>query len=273
MYIVAHPDDSLLYQSPSLLQSIQSNNSVCTVYLTAGDHGLGENYWGAREVGIEAAYAQMVGVANSWTASTLTIGNSQIVLETLDAQPNITLVFMRLPDGGYPGGNGTALYDYQSLMQLWQGSESTITAVDGSASYTQQDLIDTLATVMNSFQPQLIATQDFINTFSDGDHPDHYATADFAQSAHEMFTSSHNFVGYEGYPVTSLVANVSGVLLVLKQAAFYTYGGFDYMTCSSAASCSVTPYAAWLERQYTVGSEPVGVVANAGLDRKSTRLN
>ncbi len=264
MYIVAHQDDSLLFQSPSLLQNIQSNGYVCTVHLTAGDNGFGESYWGDREAGMEAAYAQMAGVADSWTASTLTIGSHQIVLDTLTAQPNITLVFMRLPDGNNGDGTGTAMYDYQSLMQLWQDTESTITAVDGSTSYDLQDLIDTLAAMMNSFQPQLIATQDFVNTFGDGDHMDHYATAYLAQSAHELFTLPHNFVGYEGYPVGSLAANVSGGLLFTKQAVFYTYGGFDDLTCSSAASCSSTPYAAWLERQYTVGSEPVGLVANAG---------
>jgi LmbE family N-acetylglucosaminyl deacetylase len=267
MYIVAHADDSLLFQSPSLLQNIQSNGYVYTVHLTAGDDGMGEDYWGDREAGMEAAYAQMAGAANSWTASTLTVGSHQIVLETLTAQPNIMLVFMRLPDGGYPDGNGTALYGYQSLMQLWQGTESTITAVDDSTSYSLQDLINTLAAMMSAFQPQLIATQDFVNTFGDGDHMDHYATADLAQSAHVMFTSPHNFVGYEGYPVTSHDPNVSGGLLAVKQAVFYTYGGFDENTCSSAASCSTTSYVAWLERQYTVGSEPVGVVANAGFDQ------
>jgi len=261
MYIVAHADDSLLFQSPSLLQNFQSNRSVCTIHLTAGDNGSGESYWSDREAGMEAAYAQMAGVANSWTPSTLTFGSHPIVLDTLTAQPNITLVFMRLPDGGYPDGTGTAMYHYQSLMQLWQGTESTITAVDGSTSYSLQDLINTLAAVMNSFQPQLIATQDFVNTFGDGDHMDHYATANLAQAAHGMFTSPHYLVGYEGYPTTLLAANVNGDLLATKQAVFYTYGGFDGMTCSSAASCSSTSYAAWLERQYTVGSD---VMASAG---------
>ena len=264
MYIVAHADDSLLFQSPSLLQNIQSNGAVCTVHLTAGDNGLGPSYWGDREIGMEAAYAEMARVENSWTASTLTFGSHQIVLDTLTAQPNITLVFMRLPDGGYPDGTGTSMYDYQNLMQLWQGTESTITAVDDSTSYSLPDLIDTLAAMMSSFQPQLIATQDFVNTFGDGDHMDHYATADLAQAAHEMFTSPHNFVGYEGYPTTLLDPNVTGYLLATKQAVFYTYGGFDENACSSMATCSTTAYPAWLERQYTVGSEPVGVVANAG---------
>src|ERR1019366_7221456 len=58
---VAHADDSLLFQSPSLLQNIQSNSYVRTVHLTAGDDGLGESYWSEREAGMEAAYAQMAG--------------------------------------------------------------------------------------------------------------------------------------------------------------------------------------------------------------------
>jgi LmbE family N-acetylglucosaminyl deacetylase len=264
MYIIAHPDDSLLFQSPSLLQNIQSNVNVLTVHLTAGDDGLAESYWAGREAGIRASYAQMAGVVNVWTTSTLTVGSYQLVLDSLTGQPNVAVIFMRLPDGGYPNGLGTALYGYQSLMQLWQGSESMITAVDGSATYTRTQLISTLASIMSLYQPQLIATQDYVGTFGEGDHMDHYATADLAQAAHELYTSPHNFVGYDGYPTTSLGANIAGSLLATKQAVFYTYGGFDDLTCSSSASCSATPYAAWLQREYTVGSVPVGLVASAG---------
>jgi hypothetical protein len=121
MYIVAHPDDSLIFQSPSLLQNIQNGLNVLTVHLTAGDDGMGESYWGDRELGIEAAYALMAGADNNWTTSALTVGSRQIVLDTLTTKSNITVAFMRLPDGGYPDGEGTALYNYQSLMQLWQG--------------------------------------------------------------------------------------------------------------------------------------------------------
>jgi hypothetical protein len=107
---------------------------VLTVYLTAGDNGSGESYWAEREEGIEAAYAQMVGVDNVWTTSTLTVGTHNLVMETLKAKPAITVVFMRLPDGAYPAGVGTPMYNNQSLMQLWQGTEATIKAVDGSTS-------------------------------------------------------------------------------------------------------------------------------------------
>ena len=256
MYIVAHPDDSLLFQSPSLLQNVQNGLNVLTVHLTAGDDGLAESYWGDRELGIEAAYALMAGAANNWTTSALTVGSHQIVLDTLKAQPNITVAFMRLPDGGYPAGDGTPMYGNQSLMQLWQGSESSITAVDGSTSYVSQDLINTLASMMTTFQPQLIVVQDYVNTFGDGDHMDHYATAQFAQSAHNLYATTHSFVGYMGYSITALAANVSGALLTTKQSAFYTYGGYDSLTCSSQASCASTAYAPWLLRQYIVGSVP-----------------
>ncbi len=256
MYIVAHPDDSLIFQSPSLLQNIQNGLNVLTVHLTAGDDGMGEGYWGDRELGIEAAYALMAGVDNNWTTSALTVGSHQIVLDTLTTKSNITVAFMRLPDGGYPDGEGTALYNYQSLMQLWQGSESSITAVDDSTSYLFQDLISTLASMMSSFQPQLIVVQDYVNTFGDGDHMDHYAAAQFAQSAHNLYATTHSFVGYMGYPITALAANVSGTLLSTKQSAFYTYGSYDSLTCSSQASCASTAYGPWLLRQYIVGSVP-----------------
>ena len=256
MYIVAHPDDTLVFQSPSLLQNIQNGLQVQTIHLTAGDDGMGEVYWGQRELGILASYAQMAGAANNWTTSSLTVGSHKIVLDTLIAQPEITVAFMRLPDGDFPGGEGTALYDFQSLMQLWRGSETSITAVDGSTSYAAQDLINTLAFMMNSFQPQLIVAQDYVNTFGDGDHMDHYATAQFSQSAHALYSTSHSFVGYMGYPIDALVANLSGTLLSAKQSAFYAYGAFDALTCSSEVSCETTQYGPWLQRQYIVGSIP-----------------
>jgi LmbE family N-acetylglucosaminyl deacetylase len=270
MYIVAHPDDSLLFQSPSLLQNIQSGFNVLTVHVTAGDNGSRKNYWRAREAGIRAAYAQMAGVENSWTESTLSVESHQVVFDTLTAQPNIAVVFMRLPDGGYPEGTGTARYGFQSLRKLWEESEATIMAVDRSTSYALPDLVNTLGVMMNLFQPQLIATHDYANSFGDGDHTDHYVVAYLSHSAHESYSSPHNFVGYEGYPTDSKEANVNGPLLATKQAVFQTYGSFDRTIESGAASFADSSYAVWLRREYTVGSQPVGLVANAGFSQTMT---
>jgi LmbE family N-acetylglucosaminyl deacetylase len=264
MFVVAHEDDTLLFQSPSILQDIQSNRCVQTVFLTAGDDGDTQSYWATREQGAEDGYAAMAGVASSWTTSTITVNGHPMVQDTLNGQPNVTLVFMRLPDGGYPDGDGTALYGYQSLKKLWQGTISSIEAVDGSTSYTRSDLITTLGALMTSYAPRWISTQDYVGTFGDGDHPDHYATADFAEAAHQLYTAPHDFIGYEGYNTQTLAANVTGVLLTQKQNSFYSYGADDSMECYNAATCAAKPESSWLQRQYTVGSEPVGVVADAG---------
>src|ERR1044071_6611348 len=66
MYVAAHEDDTLLFQSPSVLQDIQSERCVRTIFLTAGDAGRAQSYWGGREDGAEDAYAQMAGVKNEW---------------------------------------------------------------------------------------------------------------------------------------------------------------------------------------------------------------
>ena len=96
---------------------------------------------------------------------------------------------------------------------------------------------------------------------------DHYAAARFSRAAHQLCSFPHRFVGYAGYRVNSLAPNVSGKMLEEKQAAFYTYGQFDKMVCSSQDSCSGTPYAAWLEREYVISTETVGALADTGIDQ------
>jgi LmbE family N-acetylglucosaminyl deacetylase len=263
MYVVAHPDDSLLFQSPALLEDIAGKSAVLTLHLTAGDSGSDEDYWKGREAGIGAAYAQMSDVANEWTSFALSAGDHQVALDVLAAAPHILVAFMRLPDGGYPAGDGYPRYHRESLTKLWRRPRSTATSVDGLNTYTRRGLIDTLAAVMNRFQPRRMAVLDYVNAFSDEDHQDHYAAACFSVAAHRRCTFAHELVGYAGYPGQRLPENVTGALLRSKQDAFFAYGRFDPRACSSEASCSGTPYAAWLRRQYVVDSETAGDAAAA----------
>src|ERR1044072_981144 len=108
-YVVAHEGDSLLFQSPALLQGSQSGHCVRSVFVTAGDAGEGQSYWGARERGAEAAYAQMAGVANQWSESTIVANGHPLVPKTLPGAPAISLAFLRLPDG-FPEGEGSPLF-------------------------------------------------------------------------------------------------------------------------------------------------------------------
>jgi LmbE family N-acetylglucosaminyl deacetylase len=264
MHIVAHPDDSLLFQSPQLLKKVESGTGALTVHLCAGDSGQPEQYWRQREAGIEASYAEMAGVPNEWAKTVLRIGSRAIPFNVLTPRPNILLAFMRLPDGGHEAGTGSARYGHQSLTRLWETTKPCITSVDRTVSYTKQDLIDTLASMMDVFTPELIAVMDYVNAFTPGDHMDHYASARFSLAAHELYHSPHRLVGYAGYRVESLAENIDGDLLRRKQSVFYVYGRHDQWACSSDASCAGTPYAEWLKREYTIGSETIGVVADAG---------
>src|SRR5690348_16747395 len=87
MQFVAHEDDDLLFQSPDILHDVQSGRCVRTVYLTAGDAGNDSSYWSSRESGVEAAYAQMAGVANTWTTTDAGVSGHPIPLLTLNGRP------------------------------------------------------------------------------------------------------------------------------------------------------------------------------------------
>ena len=234
-----------------------------TIYITAGDDGMPASYWMERENGPKAAYSLMAGTANSWTQTDAGVPGHPIPLYTLSGKPNISLVCMRLPDGNL-NGSGFPSTGNESLQQLWQGTISTIETVDGASSYTLTSLLTTLASLMRSFQPAQIYTQDFVGTYGDGDHSDHYTTAYLTQAAALQYTTAHTVAGYEGYGTDGRAINVSGTDLTTKQNAFYAYGQDDPQVCDSKSSCSGSDYAAWLERQYTVSGAGALPVANAG---------
>ena len=108
---------------------------------------------------------------------------------TLSADPQITLVFMRLPDGNIDG-SGFASTGFTSLQKLYPGSIPQMTADDGSSSYTLRSLITTLSSLMTSFQPNIIRTQDYVGTYGDGDHSDHHTVAYITREASRAWTST-----------------------------------------------------------------------------------
>ena len=99
--VVAHEDDDLLFLSPDLLHAVQGSVPVRTIFTTASDDGQSASYWQSLEKGSQAAYAEMAGVANSWTKTDAGIAGHPMPLYTLNGKPNISLIFMRLPDGNY----------------------------------------------------------------------------------------------------------------------------------------------------------------------------
>lgn len=261
MNVVAHEDDDLLFLNPAILHDIQNNRCVQTVFMTAGDAGSGSSYWGGRESGMKAAYAQMAGVSNVWDDTTPTILGHTAHLSTLHNAPQVSLLFLRLPDGGeHDGIEGFASDNYETMRKLWQGTIGTIHAVDGSASYAREELTDTLATQMALYEPGTIRSLDYTGTYSDlsggdDDHWDHHSSAYFTQVAQAKHTVvSHMLTGYMGYPVDSQSTNISGTDLTNKQNAFYTYNAYDGGDCTSSSNCTAV-LADYLQKQYAVGTQ------------------
>ena len=270
MYVVAHEDDTLLFQSPSILQDIESGRCTRSVFITAGDAGKGALYWQSREEGVEAAYAQMAGVANEWTSSTVVANGHPLLLRTLVGDPRISVVFMRLPDGDYPSGLGYPVTGNQSLMKLWNGgnkatpSISSIAAVDKSNSFTYSDLVATLTALMNAYEPQQVATQDYTETFAGWDHHDHTAAAYFARLAQSSYAKAHQLLAFQDYQTLERPQNVFDDLLAEKKSVFYLYGLYDEGACAEEIACEATEYNNWLKRQYVTAKQTTGVVAIAG---------
>ncbi|PWY87453.1 hypothetical protein BO70DRAFT_421185 [Aspergillus heteromorphus CBS 117.55] len=225
--IVAHQDDDLLFLSPDIPHDIQSGRRVRTLYLTAGDAGDTSSYYTQRQSGSQAAYARMADTANAWTQSSLTISSKSITLYTLTGNPDISLLFMQLPDGNLAGTDSPR-----------QGA--------------------TLTGVMEDFQPDRINTGDYEREFGDGqDHSDHVTTGHYVQLAAKGYTGGHTLTGYTGYPVAQEPEDLSGDELAEKQMVFYTYAEHDSKVCRDQAGCAGGNEAGWMKRQYALSGEPV----------------
>lgn len=268
--MVAHPDDDLLFLSPDLLDSLRSGGDVCTVYLTAGDAGRAEAYWRSRMLGVRAAYANLFGSVDVWSESTWGAATSTSAATSgdrasedrasgpvgatvlaLQAAPRISLVFLKLPDGG--AGSGFARYGHGSLHRLWTGRQGSLTCVDGSASYTRDSLTVALAALIRSFGPDIVRTQDFLGAVGDGDHTDHHITGYLVRRAWEQVVAPRpELVAYQDYRSANRPANVVGAALEAKRASFGAYCGHDVMVCQPGTAVPKAVFEAWIRRQYVL---------------------
>lgn len=248
--VVAHQDDDLLFINPDIVADLDAGKCVRTVFLTAGDAGYDETYWEGREQGARSAYAQMAGVSDSWALTDAAIPGHPARLQTLNGQQKVSLVFLRLPDGGL-SGTGYPVTGNVSLAEVWDGDASSITAIDGSGtSYTRTGLISALTTLMQNAGATEIDALDAAGAIGDGDHPDHYASAYFAQAAHQSYGPEHVFRSYRGYPMASEEPNVSGAALTAKVGAYEAYSPHDSGVCQTLEECGDTQYGKWLHRRY-----------------------
>lgn len=209
-YFAAHEDDWQLFMNPSAFHDVlDANVKVVFIHTTAGDAGLGTNtggrkhsYYAARENGAESAIRFMADSDNRAPVET------RVSAPALNGRPirrvtyrNTVAYFLRLPDGGTEG-DGYAETGRQSLRRLAREEIRTLTAVDGSASYSSwRDLTATIGAIVESERGQASTVSLHVperdTGINPGDHPDHYMTAQAALDATDRLSADRlHYLGY-----------------------------------------------------------------------------
>lgn len=256
--IVAHQDDDILFMNPDIFESITNGEPVTTVYVTAGDAGLGQAYWEAREAGAKAAYALMAG-SDDWVDEVQTVpaegGDFQIASSYLASDPDIRLYFMRLPDGGGLLDEGSS----QSLAKLWYGTLETVTTIDGSATYSHADVSNSLTGLMELHAPSQFRLQLDDGPYAFGEHTDHLRTADFSQEALESYTGgSYTVTSYVNYQSSDLAENLSPEEAALSLSVMEAYAAHDLGVLDEYGNL-LPVYVEWTARQYVAEENQVGI--------------
>ncbi|HSX06231.1 MAG TPA: hypothetical protein VLG92_00745 [Candidatus Saccharimonadia bacterium] len=256
MNVVAHEDDDLLFINPDISHDLAHHDCVRTIYITAGDDGRGTNYLRQREAGSQAAYSVMLHTPKLWEYQPITLPSGAIVTAASpQGDPNVSLVFLRLPDGNL-NGEGFASTGNQSIARLKSGAMSDITSVDEKHTYTSVQLIDTLTALMEQYQPKRINTQAQDSNLIVADHSDHVTTGQYTALAATAYAEwSHRQVivrNFMGYPIRAMLPNLPATDVAQKSAAFFAYAADDPGVCVSIQMCVETnsTYGFYLERQY-----------------------
>jgi hypothetical protein len=82
----------------------------------------------------------------------------------------IQKVYFRLPDGGYPNGAGYSVTGSQSLELLYFGAISSISAIDGTATYSKATLSQAIKEILLARMPDTVRTMNYLSSYDDGDH-------------------------------------------------------------------------------------------------------
>jgi LmbE family N-acetylglucosaminyl deacetylase len=260
MNIVAHEDDDLLFMNPDLIHEIQAGYCVHSIYITAGDAGIGQFYWLSREQGSEAAYDYMLGISSNsvWVQRIVELNSHEfITVANPKGNSRVSLIFMHLPDGNLQG-QGFSSSGYESLAKLYSGSISAINSVDNQSYYRSAQLTAALSTIMTTYRATEINTQsDFVSTLSP-DHSDHMTVSLFVKQAYKQYETQQyaNSViipikFYIGYPIIRRSENVIGTDLQEKEATFLAYAKYDGRTCQTLQLCfQKNNYGVYFTREY-----------------------
>ncbi|MFG2395104.1 ricin-type beta-trefoil lectin domain protein [Streptomyces lavendulae] len=244
---VCHQDDDLLFINPEIRHQIDVRCPVTTIYLTAGDNGVGmSGHWvESREEGLRAAYAEMARLPDRWSEQPVTVAGRTIRSSVLNGGADVRLIFLRLPDS--------------SLPTLFTRGVDYLVPVDGSAAaYSENDLVSTITQLSTTAMASRILTLDYDNTqcgwgeLQHADNCDHTIAAKYFRKA--GFLRQIPVVPHLGYNMSSFAPNLSITDTAQKTATFRTY--LEHQGCpQDCGTASVTAkfipeYQNWVRKTY-----------------------
>ncbi len=252
----AHYDDDLIFGNPPMQGVLDSGSCVRSLYFTLSDAGRGASQYATeREIGLRRAYDVMRGAPPSpWVDRTVTLRSGlRLTLTHPQDDPRITLMFLRLPDGGRRG-TGYEATGWQSLPKLVSGQLATMTTLDDGQTVTLSQLQQTVVELARAYAPTtILSSLPGFAEGSKGDHPDHSSVGRIVAEETDAGLLDARVVAYVvGYPSASLPANLSGELLDRKLKAFVAYAAHDsVIRCSTPQQCLVRiRFGDWLQRHY-----------------------
>lgn len=268
LFVTPHPDDWQLFMNPNAYERIAtSDQTVVFLHITSGDGGRGagvNNYFLSREEGSLRAIRFLVnnliqqpGLGTNMNSSTVTINGHNIQRYTYG---NTVSYFLRLPDGNYDG-SGYPITNNQSLQNLYNGTISTISAINGSTTYISISDLETTVRLLIESEAGTSGTIEFNAADTDlsinpADHSDHRYSSFLLQNvANQIGNVTINL--YQEYVTNVLPENVFGANLLLNAATWgVTNSG---LTDMRAYTTWDEVHNVWVARQYY---RTVGVIDN-----------
>jgi hypothetical protein len=250
-YIVAHADDWQLFMQPNAYNDlILPDNKVVFIVTTAGDAGLGDKYWKAREEGMKSSVRFCLAPFRQLheSSSVNCFNGHSIYSYSIN---NTTSYFFRLPDGGLDG-KGFSENDYNSLSQFKSGDIHSIAAIDKSATYSSwSDLSTTIEKIIelegDGAGKASINYQNPDRTANPKDHPDHIATG---HAVKEMrIISALNQLLFTGYSIHENKQKLCSKDLFWKAGMFAAYEQKVFDLCGySTLAEGVDIYLKWCKK-------------------------
>ncbi|MFC6986798.1 PIG-L family deacetylase [Streptomyces cirratus] len=263
LVVVAHPDDDLFFVNPDVMSTIRAGCFVSAVYLTAGDGdeevpAEARNYILNRENGVRTAYAEMAGAHSAWKQEDVRADGRSIRSFRLANQGrgrDVRLTFLGLHDGRPQGS------EPDSILHLFDGRRKAITALQGGGSYTEEQLLSVLVSLIRQSRAENVLTLDpDVASFAKGtdgrvDHSDHGITARYAREA--AYRTGTPVVPYLGYTAARLPRNLTPAETVEKER--FTRWYMAQSQCPRERVCPAMKiyearlsktYRRWVERRY-----------------------